>query len=194
MTSSEKEVFLPSSAEVELAKSSKSKLTKVLSGKSSTDSVSFTVIINNGEKIEITPSAVKALLDAVNFIAQGKAVVVNSIDKVLETQEAADFLNVSRPYLCKLLDAGDIPHHMVGRFRRVKYEDLLGYKSRRIAKQNTTMDELAVPGSRTQYGLITPDDSQYRRYLRCLRAVSSFLAGSADTARSIRTKHALVPR
>ncbi len=152
MTSSEREAFLPSSAEVEIAKSIKSKLTKVLSGHSSTDPLSFTVVTNNGEKIEITQSAARALVDAVDFISQGKAVVVNSIDKVLETQEAAELLNVSRPYLCKLLDAGDIPHHMVGRFRRVKYEDLLAYKSRRIVNQNKAMDALAAQAQELKTG------------------------------------------
>jgi excisionase family DNA binding protein len=152
MTSSGKEVFLPSSAEVELAKSSMSKLSKVLSKQPLSGAVTFTVVINNGEKIDITPGAARALLDATDFIAQGKAVVVNSIGKVLETQEAADILNVSRPYLCKLLDSGEIQSHKVGRFRRVEYEDLLAYKSRRIAKQNTAMDELAAQAQELNMG------------------------------------------
>ncbi|MBU6455403.1 MAG: helix-turn-helix domain-containing protein [Cyanobacteria bacterium REEB67] len=152
MTSTEKEAFLPSSAEVELAKVSFVKLDKVLSERKSSDQVSCTLVINNGVEIDITPSAAQALLEVVNVISHGKAVVVNSIDKVMETQEAADFLNISRPFLCKLLDSGEIPHHMVGRFRRVKYEDLLAYKSRRITKQNQAMDELAAQAQELNMG------------------------------------------
>jgi excisionase family DNA binding protein len=144
MASTEKEAFLPSSAEVELAKTTVTKLAKALSDRLSSNNDSITLVISNSEEIDITPSAAHALLEVVSVIAHGKAVIVNSIDKVLETQEAADFLNVSRPYLCKLLDAGLIPHHTVGRFRRVRYEDLLTYKSQRIARQNKTMDELAT--------------------------------------------------
>lgn len=152
MTSTEKEAFLPSSAEVELAKVSLPKLTKLFSGQNLSCESSFTLKIDNDQEIDITPSAVQALIEAVSVIAHGKAVVVTSIDKVMETQEAADFLNVSRPYLCKLLDSGEIAHHMVGRFRRVKYEDLLAYKSRRITKQNQAMDELIAQAQELNMG------------------------------------------
>ncbi|MFA7336973.1 MAG: helix-turn-helix domain-containing protein [Candidatus Obscuribacterales bacterium] len=152
MTSTDKEAFLPSSAEVELAKVSLPKLTNLFSGQTSSCESSFTLKIDNDQEIDITPSAVQALIEAVSLIAHGKAVVVNSIDKVMETQEAADFLNVSRPYLCKLLDSGEIPHHTVGRFRRVNYEDLLEYKSRRITKQNQAMDELIAQAQELNMG------------------------------------------
>lgn len=152
MTRTEEEAFLPSIAEVELAKISLPKLTNLFSGQNSPCKSTFTLKVNNDHEIDISPSAVQALIEAVSVIAHGKAVVVNSIDKVMETQEAADFLNVSRPYLCKLLDSGEIPHHTVGRFRRVKYEDLLLYKSRRITKQNQAMDALTAQAQELNLG------------------------------------------
>jgi len=136
MPSIEKEALLPSNAEVEQAKANLSKLAKILSEQPTSSTMAFTLMISNGGQIDISPSAAQALFEVVHFIADGKAVVVDSIDKVMTTGKAADLLNVSRPFLCKLLDSGEIPHHMVGRFRRVKYEDLLAYKKKRITRQN----------------------------------------------------------
>jgi hypothetical protein len=60
----------------------------------------------------------------------------------LTTQEAADLLNVSRPYLVKLLDEGVIPSRKVGVYRRVKVKEVMQYKQMEQQRQERILDEL----------------------------------------------------
>ena len=82
------------------------------------------------------------MLDLLAHIAKGEMVTVVPYGTVLTTQQAADLLNVSRPFLTKLLEAGEIPFHRVGSHRRIKAEDLLAYRDRREGEQDAALSEL----------------------------------------------------
>lgn len=65
------------------------------------------------------------------------------VQEYLSTQEIADILNVSRPYVVKLLDAKKIPSHKVGNQRRVQKEIVYAYKNELLAEQEKALQELA---------------------------------------------------
>lgn len=96
-----------------------------------------------GEAITLTPSAYEALCTVLTCLARGEAISLVPAHTMLSTNEAADFLNVSRPFLIKLLGRGEIPYEMVGTHRRVAFRDLVGYRERRRRGRAEALQELA---------------------------------------------------
>ena len=92
--------------------------------------------------ITLTLAMSDLFIQLLRYIGSGDAVTLLPIRKMLTTQRAADLLNVSRPYLIKLIEKGDIAHSMVGRHRRVKAEDVFAYKSARDKARAEALDEL----------------------------------------------------
>ena len=70
----------------------------------------------------------------------------------LASIEAADILNVSRPFLVKLIEAKEIPYRRVGRHRRIRYEDLMNYKQRVDSQRMQALDELAAQAQELNMG------------------------------------------
>jgi len=96
------------------------------------------------ETIELPSAAVKLLKAALDAMASGRAVTLLPHDAEITTQEAADCLNVSRPYLIQLLEAGRIPYRKVGTHRRIRLEDVRRYKETIDAARRKALDELAA--------------------------------------------------
>jgi excisionase family DNA binding protein len=96
------------------------------------------------EPVVLPAAAVRLLGALLTELGKGNAVTLMPHHAELTTQEAADLLNVSRPFLVSLLESGELPHHKVGTHRRVRFADLMIYKRRRDAESESVLRELAA--------------------------------------------------
>lgn len=101
------------------------------------------LIGNNGEEIPISDSEYQLLRKVVQAIKAGDTVYINKQNSKLTTQEAGDFLNVSHPYLIKLLQQGEIRYIQVGSQQRINLLDVTKYKEKRDKKRREGMQELS---------------------------------------------------
>lgn len=106
----------------------------------------------NSQAIAIPESAFSMLVDILGQMAQGNAVRLVSLPPELTTQEAANILEVSHPYLVELLESGEIPSQIVETKRQVRYEDVLHYKNQIDEKRRQTLDELVADAQNLNMG------------------------------------------
>jgi excisionase family DNA binding protein len=95
-----------------------------------------------GDALVVPREAAVLFAKILGFLANGEGVSVIPDTAELTTQQAAEFLNVSRPYLIKLLESGQMPFRLVGTHRRVRVRDLSEYKSRDDLARRRAADEL----------------------------------------------------
>lgn len=94
-------------------------------------------------EITLTPGLSNLLMELLRHVGRGDAVTLVPVSQMLTTQQAADILNVSRPFLISLIEKGEIEHVLVGRHRRIRAENLFDYKRRRDARRSEALSELA---------------------------------------------------
>ncbi|MEZ5321371.1 MAG: excisionase family DNA-binding protein [Microthrixaceae bacterium] len=97
-----------------------------------------------GEPVEVPESVVRVLAEVLDHARRGEAVRVIAHDEEITTQQAADLLNVSRPYLVGLVDRGEIPSRKVGARRRLKLCDVLLYREIDQARRLDAVRALAA--------------------------------------------------
>ena len=139
---------VPDEKEVKLAAES-SRLLAALIGKGDTAQLR---LVDGDEEITVPVSAIRMLVDILNQMAKGNAISVVPIHAELTTQQAADCLNVSRPYLVKLLNEGKFPHHKVGVRRKVLFKDLMEYNKRATHESNEALNELTKQAQELNMG------------------------------------------
>jgi excisionase family DNA binding protein len=96
----------------------------------------------SGDTFDLDETVYELIRSLLIDLAQNRPVSIIPYDHELTTYEAADFLNVSRGYVLKLLNARQLAYKMVGTHRRVRLEDLIAYKDKMHAESDAAMDEL----------------------------------------------------
>ncbi len=112
-----------------------------------------TVRVRAGDEDAIVPrEAFELLLEILGQMANGNAVTIVPVQAEFTTQQAADFLNVSRPHFIALLESGELPYRKVGTHRRVRFEDLLRYKQVDDARRQDVLAQLAADAQSHRQG------------------------------------------
>jgi excisionase family DNA binding protein len=102
----------------------------------------------DGHNIEIPSDLVEALLLIVHQLQTGNGVSIAALRAEVTTAEAADLLNVSRPFVIKLLESGAMPFRKVGTHRRVRLIDVLEYRDRQDAVANAALNDMVRQAER----------------------------------------------
>ncbi len=108
------------------------------------------------QHIELPPGAVLLLMDILEAMAAGRGVTLIPENAELTTVQAADVLNVSRPFLIKLLEEKALPCRKVGAHRRVRMEDVMAYKARIDADREAVLDRLVAEAQESGMGYGNP--------------------------------------
>lgn len=133
---------VPEAGDVELARDALRLVDEVLTESASDDPVIIT-LVGATEDVVVPRTVVGLLSRILANLANGEGVALIPVDRELSTQKAADMLNVSRPFLIRLLDEGRIDFRMVGTHRRVKTASLLRYLSQDESERHAAADELS---------------------------------------------------
>jgi excisionase family DNA binding protein len=136
----------PGEVDAELASRAMRRISEYLASNPDAEPIKVLGEIGDDDPL-VVPRAVAVLMAQVlGFLASGQGVQLMPDNAMLTTQQAADTLNVSRPYLIKLLEQGAIPYQMVGTHRRVAFTDLLDYKRLDDMQRRKVLDALAELG------------------------------------------------
>ena len=106
---------------------------------------SILLTTDTGEQpcVEVPPAALRVIGQLLGAMSQGQSIALMPVEREFTTVEAAHFLNVSRPFVIKEMEAGRLPYRKVGTHRRVTLKHLLDYEQKMRAQQEQALDRLA---------------------------------------------------
>lgn len=128
--------------DAELAQRAARRIGEYLTMHPGVDPVKFQGELTGDDALVMPREAAVLLAQILGYLANGEGVNVMPDSAELTTQQAAEFLNVSRPYLIKLLETEQIPFRRVGTHRRIRFRDLRLYRSRDDMERRQAADEL----------------------------------------------------
>jgi excisionase family DNA binding protein len=143
------DVVLPSADEVQLARRSGRLLAACIG-----HGEQARLILHDGQSqpIDLPVSALRMLAQILEQMGQGNAVSLVPVHAEFTTQQAAVFLNVSRPFVVQRLEAGELPFRRVGTHRRIAFRDLLAYKERMQQNSRSAADALTAEAQKLGMG------------------------------------------
>jgi len=146
------ETVSPSKGDIQLALESSRQLAAQRWGRQSSIQIQVQVDGEESASIKVPASALRLFLHLLTEMSQGNAVTLLPTHSELTTQQAADLLNVSRPYVVKLLEEGKIPCRTVGKYRRVRFDDLMAFKRKDDETRAKVMEQLTEDAQKLGMG------------------------------------------
>jgi excisionase family DNA binding protein len=133
----------PGDVDTEVAGRAARRISDYLSSHPGEDLIEALGEVGAEDALVIPRPTVVMLAQVLSLLESGHGVQIIPKDAELTTQQAADVLNVSRPYLIGLLESRQIPFRKVGRHRRITFEALMEYKRQDDLKRRAAADDLA---------------------------------------------------
>jgi excisionase family DNA binding protein len=143
----------PTAQEADLARTSGQRLARY---RNSNKPLSIRVMEEQEQLLDLPAGAVALLMDILEAMAAGRGVAIIPQNAELTTVQAAEILNVSRPFLIKLLTDKVIPHRKVGKHRRILMEDVMAYKNRIDREREEVLNQLAADAQENSMGYPRP--------------------------------------
>ena len=109
-------------------------------------------VVDGNDEIEVPVAALRMLVDILANMAEGNAISIVPIHAELTTQQAADFLRVSRPHVVALVERGELAHHKAGTHRRIYFKDVLAYRKHRLTQGKMALNTLAEQAQKLDMG------------------------------------------
>lgn len=110
----------------------------------SDDDVTIRGEVGSDDPLVLPRPTVEMFAAILAALAAGQGVQLVPVNAEVSTQQAAEMLNVSRPYLIGLLERGEIPFRLVGRHRRIRFDDVMGYLREDDSRRKDAADELTL--------------------------------------------------